>query len=51
MLLRFSEIKYAREYCSIVNSAGDETFQIRLQVLRESKNSFLVLRIKILRSL
>jgi hypothetical protein len=40
MLLSFSGNKYAREYCSILNSAGDGTFQIRLEVFRENKNNF-----------
>jgi hypothetical protein len=51
MLLSFSENKYARGYCSILNSAGAGTFQIRLEVFRENKNSFLVVRIMILISL
>jgi hypothetical protein len=48
MLLSFNENKYARQYCSILNSADDGTFQMRLEVFRENKNSFLVVRILIL---
>jgi hypothetical protein len=45
------EYEYSREYCSILNSAGDGTFQIRRKVFRENKNSILVVRIMILISL
>jgi hypothetical protein len=51
MLLSLIENKYAREYCRFLNSVVDGTFQIRPQVFRENKNSFLVVRIMTLKSL